>query len=68
MTIEELLEREYNPPDLYIFEEVEIGGGYHTLDSLNGHNVESNWSEPYKKSGFATYRSRVVKVTFPPTR
>lgn len=60
-----LLERPYNPPELFIFEEVELGGGYHTL-SAHSRGPESDWSEPYKKSGVARYRSRIVKVPYPP--
>ena len=65
MTTEELLQRPYDPPKLFIFEEVEVGGGYHTLHIA--HATESrDWSEPYKKSGTAEYRSRIVEVLFPP--
>ena len=64
---DKLLECDYNPPKLFIFEEVEIRGGYHTLD-VSDSNVESDWSEPYKKNGGAEYRSRVVSVPFPPEK
>ncbi|HEY5022463.1 MAG TPA: hypothetical protein VII30_08260 [Gemmatimonadaceae bacterium] len=60
----ELLERPYAPPSLFIFEEVEIGGGYHTLGVVSG--PESEWSEPYEKSSHAQYRYRVVRVPYPP--
>jgi hypothetical protein len=65
MPINQLLKRVYDPPKLFIYEEVEIGGGYHTL-SIICHKAERDWSEPYKKSGTATYRNRIVLVTFPP--
>lgn len=63
--IAELLARPYEPPALFIFEEVEIGGGYHTL-RVSHLSVEQAWSEPYQKSGTPFYRSRVVRVLFPP--
>lgn len=62
---EELLGRPYFPPELYIFEEVEIGGGYHDLHVWLGKKEERGWSEPYKKSGVAEYRNRVVRVQYP---
>lgn len=60
-----LLQRPYTPPPLFIFEEVELGGSYH---KLHAHRVgpESDWSEPYTKSGTVRYRSRVVRVDYPP--
>lgn len=61
----ELLERDYCPPKLYIREEVEVGGGYHTLQVSRG--PEREWSEPYSKSGSAVYRDRVVLVPYPPS-
>jgi hypothetical protein len=64
MNESELLERAYEPPALYIFEEVEIGGGYHTLLVASG--PEQDWSEPYRKSSNVQYRSRIVRVPYPP--
>jgi hypothetical protein len=61
-----LLERPYQPPELFIFEEVEIGGGYHTLHVAH-QGPERAWSEPYTKSSQVQYRNRVVKVEYPPT-
>lgn len=56
----------YEPPVLYIREEVELRpGGYHTLN-YSYERAERDWSEPYHKSGSATYRDRVVLVPFPP--
>ncbi len=63
--LEKLLHRPYKPPVLYIFEEVELGGGYHTL-SVTQFGPERDWSEPYKKSSQVQYRSRTVKVEYPP--
>ena len=60
-----ILMQKYNPPSLFIFEEVEVGGGYHTLSICNS-GPESDWSEAYKKSGSSFYKSRVVLVPFPP--
>ncbi|HEY5022462.1 MAG TPA: hypothetical protein VII30_08255 [Gemmatimonadaceae bacterium] len=60
-----LLERPYAPPALFIFEEVEIGGGYHTLHACSA-NAERGWSEPYKKSSVVQYRNRIVRVPYPP--
>lgn len=54
------------PPPLFIYEEEEIGGGYHTLSTTA--EVERGWSEPYRKSGVAQYRNRVVRVPYPPAR
>lgn len=65
MSLEDLLERPYEPPPLYIHEEVELGGGYHTL-SISHMRVETDWSEPYRKSGFTEYRCRIVRVQYPP--
>jgi hypothetical protein len=61
-----LLRRPYQPPPLFIFEEVELGSGYHTLHATHNHE-EHGWSEPYKKSSQAEYRSRTVRVPYPPT-
>jgi len=61
----EILERAYRPPKLYIFEEVEIGSGYHTLQ-VTHIEQERDWSEPYKKSSHVEYRCRVVLVPYPP--
>lgn len=61
----ELLERDYNPPKLYIFEEVEIGSGYHTLHVSHA-TQERDWSEPYCKSSHVQYRNRIVLVPYPP--
>lgn len=63
--LEALLERKYNPPMLYIFEEVELGSGYHTLH-VSTASSEQDWSEPYKKSSNVEYRCRVVRVPYPP--
>ncbi len=63
--MEKLLERPYSPPELYIFEEVEIGGGYHTLH-ISYETKERDWSEPYNKSSNVQYRNRIVKITYPP--
>lgn len=63
-SLDELLERPYSPPPLYVLEEVELGGGYHTLSVCSG--PERDWFGPYKKSGCAEYVSRVVKVEYPP--
>lgn len=65
---EEILKRPYDPPPLYIVEEVELGNGYHTLRVAEflGPQREHDWSEPYKKTGVAEYRLRVVKVPYPP--
>lgn len=64
-SIEALLLRPYEPPKLFIFEEVEIRGGYHTLQTHSG--PERGWSETYSKRGSAIYRNRVVKIDYPPT-
>lgn len=61
-----LLERPYSPPMLFIAEEAEIGGGYHTLWVVQGETQESDWSEPYKKTSSVQYRRRVVRVPYPP--
>jgi hypothetical protein len=67
-SFDELLKQKYDPPQLFICEEVEIGSrGYHALYISNSYK-ESNWSEPYKKSGCTEYRRRVVKVPFPPAK
>lgn len=63
----ELLGRPYDPPALFIAEEVELGGGYHTMWVVQGITEESGWSEPYKKSSEVQYRRRVVRVPYPPT-
>lgn len=63
-SLEQLLERPYKPPELFICEEVELGSGYHTLWAVGG--PERNWSEPYKKSSYVQYRRRVVRVPYPP--
>lgn len=63
--LSKLLGRPYDPPELYIFEEVELGGGYHRMHVTVEH-VERDWSEPYTKSGKAQYRNRIVKVPYPP--
>lgn len=60
-----LLERAYEPPPLFIFEEVELGSGYHTLHVVS-FSEEKDWSEPYKKGGFSEYRNRIVRVPYPP--
>jgi len=65
MAASALLKRPYEPPALYILEEVEIGGGYHTLH-VSREERERGWSRPYKKSGSAQYRSRIVRVPYPP--
>jgi hypothetical protein len=65
MRTEDLIERPYEPPPLYIREEVEIGGGYHTL-AISHIREEQDWSEPYQKSGFTEYRCRIVRVPYPP--
>ncbi len=65
MSLEDLLERPYEPPPLYIYEEVEIGSGYHTL-RVSHIREEQDWSEIYQKSGYAQYRYRVVRVPYPP--
>lgn len=65
MTLEELLDRPYNPPPLFIHEEVEIGSGYHTL-SISHESSERDWSKPYRKSSSVEYRSRIVLVPYPP--
>jgi hypothetical protein len=63
-----LLERDYNPPPLFIFEEVELGSGYHSLH-VSYERKERDWSaEPYKKSSNVEYRNRVVRVPYPPVR
>jgi len=44
---------------LFIWEEEEIGGGYHQF--IVGHaTAERDWDEPYRRTGVAEYRSRVV--------
>lgn len=53
-------------PPLFIFEEIEIGGGYHALSVAINTTKERDWSEPYAKSGGATYRNRIVRVPYPP--
>lgn len=63
-SLEQLLERPYKPPELFICEEVELGSGYHTLWAVGG--PERDWCEPYKKSSHVQYRSRVVRVPYPP--
>jgi hypothetical protein len=63
--LEKLLEREYKPPELFIREEVELGGGYHTLTATHM-KQETDWSEPYNKSSRVQYRCRIIKVPFPP--
>lgn len=46
-------------PVLFLWEEKEQDGGYHRFQV--GHaTAERDWSDPYPKSGVATYRSRVV--------
>jgi len=60
----ELLERPYMPPPLFIREEVELGGGYHSYRV--SWEQERDWSEPYTKSSQVRYRNRVVRVPFPP--
>jgi hypothetical protein len=65
MPPKDLLKRPYEPPALYILEEVEIGSGYHTLHVSHAEK-ERDWSKPYKKSGSAEYRSRIVRVPYPP--
>ncbi len=62
----ELLERPYEAPALFVFEEVELGGGYHTLSTCHA-DKERDWSEPYKKTSAVQYRNRVVRVPYPPT-
>jgi len=63
-----LLERDYKPPPLFIFEEVELGSGYHSLH-VSYERKERDWSaEPYKKSSNVEYRNRVVRVPYPPVR
>lgn len=62
--LEALLGRIYSPPELFICEEVELGGGYHTLWVVSG--PERDWSEPYQKSSQVRYRRRVVRVEYPP--
>lgn len=63
-SLEQLLERPYKPPELFICEEVELGGGYHTLWSTGG--PETDWSDPYQKSSIFQYRRRIVRVPYPP--
>jgi hypothetical protein len=65
MKIEDLLRRPYKPPPLFIHEEVEIGSGYHTL-SVSHAAEERDWSRPYTKSSSVEYRSRIVRVPYPP--
>jgi len=62
--LNQLLGRDYNPPQLLIAEEVELGSGYHTLHATSA--PPSDWSEPYKKSSNVQYRRRVVRVPYPP--
>lgn len=64
MSDSRLLGRPYAPPVLFIFEEVEIGHGYHSLTVTDG--PARGWSEPYRKSGPSEYRSRVMRVPYPP--
>jgi hypothetical protein len=65
--MKQLLLREYKPPPLFIFEEVELGSGYHTLHVVQaGLHQERDWSEPYKKSSEVQYRNRIVRVPYPP--
>jgi len=66
-SIESIIDRPYNPPSLFIFEEVELGGGYHTLHIAHARE-ENDWSKPYKKSGEARYVSRIVRVEYPPRK
>ncbi len=63
----ELLEREYDPPKLFIVEEVEIGSGYHSL-YITSETKERDWSEPYNKSSHVQYRDRVILVPYPPIK
>lgn len=65
--LKQLLRREYTPPALFIFEEVELGGGYHTLNTIN-ETKERDWSEPYCKSSHVKYRNRIVRVPYPPQK
>lgn len=67
MRIEDLLERPYEPPPLFIHEEVELGSGYHTLSVCHAQE-ERDWSKPYKKSSHVEYRSRIVRCPYPPTK
>ncbi len=49
-----------NPDSIFIWEEQELGGGYHTrLVAPCG--PERDWSPPYKKTGVTFYRNRVVR-------
>lgn len=66
-TLEELLERPYAPPKLFIFEEVEIGSGYHTF-CIARVDAERDWSPPYKKGSHVQYRNRIVLVPYPPEK
>lgn len=59
-----LLQREYKIPKLFILEEVEIGGGYHSL-YISSETKERDWSEPYNKSSDVQYRNRIVFVPWP---
>lgn len=45
---------------LFVFEELEEGGGYHTF-AISSEKLARGWSDPYKKSGAASYRNRVVQ-------
>lgn len=52
---------------IYIGEDLEVGGGNHSQWVINSRPVEARgWSEPYKKSGSASYRRRVVCLPYPP--
>ncbi len=68
MSIDELLGRPYKPPPLYIFEEVELGSGYHTMHVCHHKVEERGWSEPYRKSSSVQYRNRIVLVPYPPEK
>lgn len=63
------LQRSYNAATTHqistFFEEVEVGGGRHTLH-VSASRREHDWSEPYQKSGSASYRNRIVRVPYPP--
>lgn len=63
---EDLLQREYKPPELFIWEEVELYRGYHTYAVTSG--PERGWSDIYRKSSSVMYRNRVVKVPYPPVK
>lgn len=51
--------------EILLAEEREEGRDVSTFWVIQGKDEEADWSAPFKKSGFATYRNRVIKVRVP---